>query len=254
MSQDPVNIGQSANDGTGDTLRVAFGKINEDIAELYNIASGGDPADILEKLLTVDGPGSGLNADLLDGFNSSAFAAAIHAHAISDVTGLQAALDAKAALVHTHAIADVTGLQAALDAKLNASSFTAAAVLTLLLTVDGSGSGLDADTLDGMSSAAFAAASHTHAQSDVTGLTAALAAKLDASAYTAADVLSKLLTVDGAGTGLDADLLDGMSSSAFALASHAHAIADVTGLQSALNAKLDASSYTAADVLTKLLT
>lgn len=37
--------------------------------------------------------------------------------AISDVTGLQSALDGKAALVHTHAISDVTGLQAALDGK-----------------------------------------------------------------------------------------------------------------------------------------
>lgn len=37
-----------------------------------------------------------------------------------------------------------------------------------------------------------------------------------ATSYTAADVLSKLLTVDGAGSGLDADLLDGISSAAFA--------------------------------------
>lgn len=34
--------------------------------------------------------------------------------------------------------------------------------------------------------------------------------------YTASDVLTKLLTVDGAGTGLDADLLDGVQGSAFA--------------------------------------
>lgn len=39
--------------------------------------------------------------------------------------------------------------------------------------------------------------------------------KLDASSYTAADVLAKLLTVAGAGSGLDADLLDGSSSAAF---------------------------------------
>jgi len=38
---------------------------------------------------------------------------------------------------------------------------------------------------------------------------------LASSSYTAADVLSKLLTVDGAGSGLDADLLDGISSAAF---------------------------------------
>lgn len=41
-------------------------------------------------------------------------------------------------------------------------------LLSLLLTVDGSGSGLDADLLDGSSSAAFATASHSHAASDTT--------------------------------------------------------------------------------------
>ncbi len=59
----------------------------------------------------------------------STFAPSAHAHPISDVTSLQAALDGKAAtshthtkaqitdFAHTHAIAEVTGLQAALDAK-----------------------------------------------------------------------------------------------------------------------------------------
>ncbi len=42
-----------------------------------------------------------------------------------------------------------------------------------------------------------------------------------ATSYTAADVLSKLLTVDGASSGLDADLLDGNSSAAFLLATGA---------------------------------
>ena len=44
-------------------------------------------------------------------------------------------------------------------------------------------------------------------------------AALPASSYTAADVLTKIKTVDGSGTGLDADLLDGQHASAFALAS-----------------------------------
>jgi hypothetical protein len=55
--------------------------------------------------------------------------------------------------------------------------------------------------------------------------------------YTAADVLGKLLTVDGTGSGLDADLLDGNSSAAFATASHSHAQADVTNLVSDLASK-----------------
>lgn len=55
---------------------------------------------------------------------------------------------------------------------------------------DGASSGLDADLLDGNSSAFY----------------------LPASSYTAADVLAKMLTVDGAGSLLDADLLDAQSS------------------------------------------
>lgn len=42
-------------------------------------------------------------------------------------------------------------------------------------------------------------------------------AKLDSSAYTAADVLSKVKTVDGVGSGLDADLLDGKQGNEYAL-------------------------------------
>jgi len=50
---------------------------------------------------------------------------------------------------HNHVIPNVDGLQSALDAKLASSSYTASDVLTKIKTVDGSGSGLDADTLDG---------------------------------------------------------------------------------------------------------
>lgn len=46
----------------------------------------------------------------------------------------------------------------------------------------------------------------------ITDIFAAINSKLASASYTAADVLAKLLTVDGAGSGLDADLLDGQSS------------------------------------------
>jgi len=42
-----------------------------------------------------------------------------------------------------------------------------------------------------------------------------LAGKLDSTSYTASDVLTKIKTVDGFGSGLDADLLDGLESSDF---------------------------------------
>ena len=45
--------------------------------------------------------------------------------------------------------------------------------------------------------------------------------KLDSSAYTATDVLSKVKTVDGIGSGLDADLLDGKQGNEYALKTEA---------------------------------
>lgn len=45
--------------------------------------------------------------------------------------------------------------------------------------------------------------------------------KLAASSYTAADVLAKVLTLDGTGSGLDADLLDGKHAADFVLAADA---------------------------------
>lgn len=90
------------------------------------------------------------------------------------------------------AISDVAdAAKAEADGALPSANYTAADILQKLLTVDGAGSGLDADKLDGKDSTAF----------------------LLAVAYTAADVLAKLLTVDGAGSGVDADLLDGQQGS-----------------------------------------
>jgi len=49
---------------------------------------------------------------------AAGYAAAVHMHAVGDVTGLQGELDGKAAAGHSHAIGDVTGLQTALDARV----------------------------------------------------------------------------------------------------------------------------------------
>lgn len=53
-----------------------------------------------------------------------------------------------------------------------------------------------------------------------------LNAKLASASYTAADVLTKIKTVDGAGSGLDADLLDGLSSTQFLLSGGTAVLAD----------------------------
>jgi hypothetical protein len=57
---------------------------------------------------------------------------------------------------HNHIIGNVDGLQTALDAKLASSSYTASDVLTKIKTVDGSGSGLDTDLLDGQHGSYYA--------------------------------------------------------------------------------------------------
>lgn len=93
----------------------------------------------------------------LDGKQASgSYAAASHSHAISDVTGLQTALDGKAASPHAHAVADVTGLQTALDGKAAATHGHAIADVTGLQTA-----------LDGK-----AASTHTHGAADISGLAA----------------------------------------------------------------------------------
>ncbi|MDN2578959.1 hypothetical protein [Aquibium sp. ELW1220] len=101
-----------------------------------------------------------------------------HSHAISDVTGLQTALDGKAASSHTHGISDVTGLQTALDNKLDDSQATGFG-LSLLDDADAAAARttLGLGTAATSNTTAFAPAAHSHAVSDVTGLQAALDAK-----------------------------------------------------------------------------
>jgi hypothetical protein len=102
MTKQIVNIGNIANDKTGDPLRTAFTKINENFDEVYDISlSAVQPGDLATVATT------GAYADLsglpvlFDGAYSSLsgipteFTPAAHTHVIGDVTGLQNALDAK---------------------------------------------------------------------------------------------------------------------------------------------------------------
>lgn len=325
-------------------------------------------ADVLTKLLTVDGDGTGLDADLLDGQHgayyldwnninnapnfAATYAALSHTHAISEVTGLQAALDSKIGTDSPAFTGTPTApTQAANDnsTKLATTSYVDTAIGSLpgggatnlsglsdvtvtspaegeFLRRNGSefvnatiqesdvpnlpASKLDSGTLDDARVAESNVTQHegalTIAQAQVTNLVTALADKLDVSAYTAADVLAKLLTVDGSSSGLDADTLDGTELAAIALLASpgfsgtptaptaaagtnttqiatteyvetaianvingapglldtideiAAAIGDdanfATTITNAIALKLDATAYTAADVLAKLLT
>jgi hypothetical protein len=69
-------------------------------------------------------------SDVITSFTFQSYALASHTHSISDVTGLQTALDGKASSSHTHSISDVTGLQTALDGKASSSHTHAASDIT----------------------------------------------------------------------------------------------------------------------------
>jgi hypothetical protein len=72
--------------------------------------------------------------------------------------------------------------------------------------------------LDGLDSIAFASSSHVHSGADITTGTVA-EARIDALLARDTEVFGIVTSNDGTGSALDADLLDGMSSSAFRSAS-----------------------------------
>ena len=81
-------------------------------------------------------------------------------------------------------------------------------------TLGGVLSGTDI-TIDGSGNVSVNDNSHNHTTSNVTELDTALGNKLDSSSYTASDVLTKIKTVDGTGSGLAADLLDGQEGTSY---------------------------------------
>lgn len=103
-------------------------------------------------------------------------------------------------------LATLAEAQAGTDAQDVITPATArGAVVAWLQGQGGQGSGINADLLDGQQGAWYA---------DIVSRLGFL--PLAASAYSAADVLAKLLTVDGPASGVDADLLDGKQGAWYA--------------------------------------
>jgi hypothetical protein len=222
-------------------------------------------ANVLARLLTVDGAGSGLDADLLDGQDGTYY---------TNIT---------ARLGYT---------------PLNAVNYTASDILGKLVTVDGSGSGLDADLLDGRQGAEFALLTGASFTGPIS-ITGPIDKKLELRGsnasylvgYNAAGVEQGFMqfnsgvtlwastgdvTVyrsgsqvaaftasglnvasgiqiggnvtwhagnDGAGSGLDADLLDGRQGSEFALLAGAAFTGSITSTGTVVGASLRGSGF-----------
>lgn len=84
---------------------------------------------------------------------------------------MSTAIEGKANAAHTHTAADLSGVVKSVNGNapdadgniiITNSGMTAAEILAALKTVDGADSGIDADTLDGLDSTAFALANHNH--------------------------------------------------------------------------------------------
>lgn len=205
-------------------------------------------SEVLTKLKTVDGQNSGLDADMLDGHDTTYFATATqlagkadaaHTHSQyatnDDVEALETEVAGKANSTHSHAQSDITGLATALGNKANASHTHETGDIT----------GLDT-ALSGK-----AAASHTHSLDDVSETTAKKIMTADertklsgiaagANKYThpnshPASMITGL--ADVATTGSYNDLSN--KPTTMTPTSHTHAQSDVTGLSTALSGKAD---------------
>jgi len=131
--------------------------------------------EVLDALKTVDGAGSGLDADLLDGSEHRGLGDGEHALVTPAAHGFMSAADK----------AKLDGIEAGATADQ-----TAPEILALLQTVDGEASGLDADLLDGQHGSYYQnRGSHTGTQSPST------------------------ISPQGAGSGLNADMVDGLHAS-----------------------------------------
>ena len=156
------------------------------------LALTGDTFDVVE------GTGSGLDADTIDGLDSTSLASSAHLHAGEDIS---------------------SGVVA--EGWIDPAVARDNEIIPEILANDGVDSGLDADFLDGMDSDSFATTGHTHSGEQITAGTVA-EPRIAPELARDAEILSIVLASDGPGSGLDADYLDGLDASGFAASSHDH--------------------------------
>lgn len=173
------SAGPTGADGVSPTVAVSkTGKVatvtitDKDGEHTFTVNDGADGSGSGDMMkATYDSNGNGIvdNAEKLEGHAASYFAQATHSHAIADVNGLQEELSGKGA------------------GDMKKSVYDA----------DGDGVVDNAQKLDGKTAAQFAAASHSHAISAITGLQTALDNKASVSTYSAS-LLSTGWTGDAA--------------------------------------------------------
>lgn len=182
----------------------------------FDLADGKGVGAVPYVANTATAPGGGFEIELWDFVASTAtgrgLLAAANAGAARSAIGAQAASArltaiAGAAGMGVGAVPYIADIASPPGGGADVEMWEAAASTSLGRSLLAANDAAAARTLIG--AAAIGGGPHTHVIADVTGLQAALDGKLPSASYTAADVRIKLLTVDGAGSGVDADLLDG---------------------------------------------
>ena len=178
-------------------------------AEIAALGGSTDTAaQVLTKLLTVDGDGSGLDADTVDGMQAASFAATADVPTNSEISTIA---DARAlarftATEKTKLANDPTEAEVSTIADARALvRFTAAEKTKLAGAAP-----LDDPAFTGAPTVPAITGNEGDTQAAPKGYVDAQVIA-SGSSDTAAQVLAKLVTVDGPGSGLDADLLDGMT-------------------------------------------
>lgn len=224
-----VDISDATGDANGTTKRITLDQIVSFSGVAAKLdASAYTASDVLAKLKTLDGAGSGLDADFLDGFNSATGATA-NTIALRNGSGdlsMRYAFTSYVNMSHAAATRNTdTVFYSSTDAyirKNNAAGFRTS--LNVPTRTGGDASGTWGISISGNAATATALA---------TARTISLGGDLSGSA-----------SFDGsANITITATVADD---------SHAHVIANVDGLQTALDSKLNSSSYTAADVRAKV--
>jgi len=154
-----------------------------------------------------DGSGSGLDADMLDGMNSTEFSPSVHEH--------------DADYVNENEPNSITS-DMIVDAQIMNVDISSVANIEASKINDGSGSGLDADYLDGLNSTNFASSGHNHDadyvnENQASSVTSNMITDdeiVDADISSSANISASKIA-DGTGSGLDADMLDGLDASSF---------------------------------------
>ena len=167
--------------------------------------------------------GKSLLSDITLNYSDVGAASSSHAHSISDITNLQVTLDSKvdtSDVVTTATANKILRLDS--NAELPTSITGNAATATKLVTPRTFTVGDTSKSFDGSSDISWtlneigaASQLHIHSISDITNLQTGLDSKVNISDYTDVAVLGKIKNVDGAGSGLDADTLDGFDSDDF---------------------------------------